>query len=113
VAIVDDMPGVTRDRLYRDTVWQSIPMTLVDTGGLDLAEEEETLIGQVRTQASLAMYESDLILFVVDGRLGLTPEDEELAVFIRKTGKPVVVCANKIDNHVNNFNAVDFYSLAF
>ena len=111
IAIVDGTPGVTRDRLYRDLEWQDRWMTLVDTGGIDLVEEESTILGQVRLQASIAMEEADLILFVVDGKVGLTPEDEELALLLRKTKKPVILCVNKIDRFVNNFDAVDFYSL--
>jgi GTP-binding protein len=113
VAIVDDTPGVTRDRLYRDTEWQNTAVTIVDTGGIDLVEEEGTIIGQVRIQAAIAMEEADLIIFVVDGKVGLTPEDEELALLLRKTKKPVIVCVNKIDNFVNNFDSVDFFSLGF
>ena len=113
VAIVDGTPGVTRDRLYRDVEWQNRWMTIVDTGGIDLVEEESTILGQVRTQAAIAMDEADLIVFVVDGKVGLTPEDEELALLLRRTKKPVIVCVNKIDNFVNNHDAVDFYSLGF
>ena len=113
VAIVDDTPGVTRDRLYRDAEWQNKWMTLVDTGGIDLVEEENTILGQVRAQAAIAMEEADVIVFVVDGKSGLSPEDGELAVLLRKTKKPVIVCVNKTDNFVNNFDSVDFYSLGF
>ena len=113
VAIVDDTPGVTRDRLYRDTEWQNTWMTFVDTGGIDLVEEESTILGQVRLQAAIAMEEADVIVYVVDGRTGLTPEDRELALLLRRTKKPIIVCVNKTDNFVNNFNAMEFYSLGF
>lgn len=113
IAIVDDRPGVTRDRLYFDTEWQNTVMTIVDTGGIDLVEEESTILGQVRLQAAIAMEEADAIVFVVDGQVGLTTEDEALAVLLRRTKKPVIVCVNKTDNFVNNFNAVEFYSLGF
>ncbi|MCL1805667.1 MAG: ribosome biogenesis GTPase Der [Clostridiales bacterium] len=113
VAIVDDTPGVTRDRLYRDTEWKSRPMTIIDTGGIDMVEEESTILGQVRMQASIAMEEADVIVFVVDGKAGLSPEDEDLALLLRKTMKPVIVCVNKTDNFVNNFDSVDFFSLGF
>ncbi len=113
IAIVDDRPGVTRDRLYFDTEWQNTVMTIVDTGGIDLVEEESTILGQVRLQAAIAMEEADAIVFVVDGQVGLTAEDEALAVLLRRTKKPVIVCVNKTDNFVNNFNAVEFYSLGF
>ncbi|MCL1849629.1 MAG: ribosome biogenesis GTPase Der [Clostridiales bacterium] len=111
VAIVDGTPGVTRDRLYRDVEWQNQWMTLVDTGGIDLVEEESTILGQVRAQAAIAMREADLIVFMVDGKTGLTPEDEELAQLLRKTHKPVIVCVNKVDHFVDNYDAVDFYRL--
>ncbi|MCL2122431.1 MAG: ribosome biogenesis GTPase Der [Clostridiales bacterium] len=113
VAIVDDTPGVTRDRLYRDTEWQNTWMTFVDTGGIDLVEEESTILGQVRLQAAIAMEEADVIVYVVDGRTGLTPEDRELALLLRRTKKPIIVCVNKTDQFVNNFNALEFYSLGF
>ncbi len=113
IAIVDDQPGVTRDRLYFDTEWQNTVMTIVDTGGIDLVEEEGTILGQVRLQAAIAMEEADAIVFVVDGQVGMTAEDEALAVLLRRTKKPVIVCVNKTDNFVNNFNAVEFYSLGF
>ena len=113
VAIVDDTPGVTRDRLYRDAEWQNTWMTIVDTGGIDMVEEEATILGQVRMQAAIAMEEADLIVFVVDGKAGLTPEDRELALLLRKTKKPVLVCVNKTDHFVNNFDDVEFYSLGF
>ena len=111
VAIVDDTPGVTRDRLYRDAQWRNANMTFVDTGGIDLVEGEDSILGQVRMQAAVAMEQADLIVFVVDGKTGLTPEDEELALLLRKTRKPVVVCVNKIDVFVDNFDSVDFYRL--
>jgi GTP-binding protein len=113
IAIVDDTPGVTRDRLYRDAEWKNRTMTIVDTGGIDMDEAEDTILGQVRLQASIAMEEADVVVFMVDGRAGLFPEDEDLALMLRKTKKPVIVCANKIDNFVNNFDSVDFFSLGF
>jgi GTP-binding protein len=113
VAIVDDTPGVTRDRLYRDTEWKNIAMTLVDTGGIDLIEEESTILGQVRAQAAIAMEEADVIVFVVDGKAGMSPEDDDLALMLRKTKKPVIVCVNKIDNFVNNYDSIDFFNLGF
>ena len=113
VAIVDDTPGVTRDRLYRDVEWKTRWMTIVDTGGLNLEEEESTILGQVRVQAAIAMEEADLIVFVVDGKAGLSPEDEDLAIMLKRTKKPVIVCVNKTDNFVNNFDSVEFFRLGF
>ncbi|MDR0469179.1 MAG: ribosome biogenesis GTPase Der, partial [Peptococcaceae bacterium] len=111
VAIVDDTPGVTRDRLYRDTEWKGQLMTIVDTGGIDLVEEESTILGQVRAQAAIAMEEADVIVFVVDGKAGLSPEDDDLALLLRRTQKPVILCVNKTDNFVNNFDSVEFFEL--
>jgi GTP-binding protein len=113
IAIVDDRPGVTRDRLYFDVQWQDRVMTLIDTGGIDLVEGESSILGQVRLQAAIAMEEADVIVFVTDGQVGLTAEDEALAGFLRRTRKPVIVCVNKIDNFVNNFSDAEFYRLGF
>ncbi|MDR1193477.1 MAG: ribosome biogenesis GTPase Der [Peptococcaceae bacterium] len=113
IAIVDDRPGVTRDRLYFSAEWQGRGMTIVDTGGIDLVEDEGTIIGQVRVQAAIAMAEADVIVFVADGQTGLTAEDEALAILLRRAKKPVVVCVNKVDVFVNNFSAAEFYSLGF
>jgi GTP-binding protein len=113
IAIVEDVPGVTRDRLYYDIEWLGRTFTIIDTGGIDLVEEEETILGQVRTQAAIAMNEADEIVFVVDGQVGLTAEDEALANLLRRTKKPVVVAVNKTDNFVDNFGPIEFYSLGF
>lgn len=113
IAIVEDTPGVTRDRLYYDVEWLSRNFTLIDTGGIDMVEEESTILGQVRAQAAIAMSEADVIVFVVDGQVGLTAEDEALAVMLRRTKKPVIVAVNKTDSFKNNFDAVEFYSLGF
>jgi GTP-binding protein len=86
-------------------------MTLVDTGGIDLVEAEGTILGQVRAQAAIAMEEADVIVFVVDGKAGLSPEDDDLALLLRRTQKPVILCVNKTDNFVNNFDSVDFFEL--
>ncbi len=97
VAIVEDTPGVTRDRLYGEGEWQGRPFVVVDTGGI-LFGEEDPLIEQVRVQAQVAIHEADCVLFLVDAREGLTPADEEVAKLLRKGGKPVLLLVNKADN---------------
>ncbi|MDK2984631.1 MAG: GTPase [Clostridia bacterium] len=111
VAIVDDLPGVTRDRLYRDASWCEHQFTVVDTGGIEFAGKSDKIIEQVKNQADLAIEEADLILFVVDGRQGITPADEDVAEIIRKTNKPVILVVNKIENFDNPSNVYEFYNL--
>ncbi len=109
-AIVESEPGVTRDRLYAETEWSGTPFSVVDTGGLDW--DGETRIQTLTTrQAELAIDEADLIVFVVDGRAGLTPADEAVAEVLRKTRKPVFVAVNKIDDPSGEAGAADFYRL--
>jgi len=122
VAIVEDMPGTTRDRLYGDTDWNGREFTLIDTGGLELGSEipvgQVGLTGQpgdimqhVMAQAQLAIEEADVIVFMVDARTGITAADEEVAELLRRTSKPVIVGANKADNAARRLDAVEFYTL--
>jgi GTP-binding protein len=122
VAIVEDMPGTTRDRLYGDTDWNGREFTLIDTGGLELGTDipvgQVGLTGQpgdimkhVMAQAQLAIEEADVIVFMVDARSGITAADEEVAEVLRLTKKPVVLGANKADNAATRLDAVEFYSL--
>ncbi|MDW8051919.1 MAG: ribosome biogenesis GTPase Der [Armatimonadota bacterium] len=97
VAIVEDTPGVTRDRLYGEAEWLGQPFVVIDTGGI-LFSDEDPLIQQVRVQAQVAIHEADCILFLVDARDGLTPADEEIADMLRRGNKPVVLVVNKADN---------------
>lgn len=108
IAIVEDMPGVTRDRLYQDAEWQGREFTLVDTGGLDFAED--VITSQIRKQAELAIAEADAVLFVVDARQGITTIDEEVAKTLRKTDKPVLLVANKVE-HFDKIPYYEFYAL--
>ncbi|MBE3588714.1 MAG: ribosome biogenesis GTPase Der, partial [Thermoanaerobacteraceae bacterium] len=110
VAIVEDQPGVTRDRLYQTAEWAGRTFTLVDTGGLDLAEGEG-ISGRVRRQVELAIAEADAILFLVDGRTGLTPTDQEVAALLRRTQKPVLLVVNKIENFQRAGEWAEFYRL--
>jgi GTP-binding protein len=110
VAIVEDTPGVTRDRLYMDAEWSGRHFTLVDTGGLDFQEDSE-MISHVRLQVQLAIREADVVLFVVDARAGLNPDDLEVASVIRRANKPVVLVANKVERYDSPEKIYDFYQL--
>ncbi|MGL4997950.1 MAG: ribosome biogenesis GTPase Der [Cetobacterium sp.] len=113
IAIVDDQPGVTRDRLYRETEWRGKEFVLVDTGGLE-PRNNEFMMTKIRQQAEVAMNEADVILFVVDGKNGLNPLDEEVAYLLRKKKKPVILCVNKIDNFLAQQDDIyDFWGLGF
>jgi len=111
-AIVDDMPGVTRDRLYGEAEWRERKFFVVDTGGF-LAKDENEFVEGMRFQVKVALAESDLVLFVIDGREGPTWMDEDVADMLRKSGKPVVVVANKIDDGVHEDSVFEAYSLGF
>ena len=122
VAIVEDMPGTTRDRLYGDTDWNGREFTLIDTGGLELGTDipvgQVGLTGQpgdimkhVMAQAQLAIEEADVIVFMVDALSGITAAYEEVAELLRRTKKPVILCANKADNAERRMDAVEFYTL--
>ena len=109
-AIVEGQPGVTRDRIYGDAQWLNKYFTVVDTGGIDW--EEDVLTELVRQQALAAVEEADVIIFVVDGRAGLTGVDEEIGAILRRSSKPVVLCVNKVESTEQAWEAsVDFYSL--
>ena len=97
VSIVEDTPGVTRDRIFAEAEWNSIRFDLIDTGGIE-PDSKDIILSQMREQAQIAMDMADVILFIVDGKEGLTSADEEVANMLRKTGKKVVLLVNKIDN---------------
>ena len=109
VSIVEDVEGVTRDRLYCDTDWCGKAFTLIDTGGLDVRSDDE-MLSHIREQAKVAVDIADCILFVVDGRAGVTSNDREVASFLRRSGKPIVLAANKLDNNEVD-KTYDFYEL--
>lgn len=96
VSIVEDTPGVTRDRIYADAEWRSMPFLLVDTGGIEPASSDEILV-QMRTQAQSAIENANVIIFVVDIQTGMTATDSEVASMLQKSGKPVIVAVNKVD----------------
>lgn len=109
MAIVEDRPGITRDRLYADTSWRERPFTLVDTGGY-VTDAAESLTVQVRAQADRAIGEADVILFVVDLSAGVLPEDREMAQRIREDRRPVILVANKADDP-RDPGVYEFYEL--
>ncbi|HTE17264.1 MAG TPA: ribosome biogenesis GTPase Der [Armatimonadota bacterium] len=110
VAIVEDTPGITRDRVYGDAEWNGREFTVVDTGGLGLGDEDPFGV-HIQAQAEVAINEADLILFLVDGRAGLTAGDEEVAEFFRATGRPIILVANKADNDRREADTHEFYRL--
>lgn len=109
-AIVEDTPGVTRDRIYGKSDWNGVKFDIVDTGGF-IPGSETTMEKAIREQAELAIEEADTILFVVDARDGVTKFDEDIAQILRKTNKPVVLVVNKSDNAKQDNFAYEFYSL--
>ena len=110
VSIVDDMPGVTRDRIYMDAEWLNHTFTMIDTGGIEF-DESDQILRSMRQQAKIAMEEADVIVFVVDGRVGLTSADEEVGHMLRSAKKPVVLAINKIDSPQLEANIYEFYNL--
>jgi GTP-binding protein len=109
-AIVEDIPGTTRDRLYGDAEWKEHAYTVIDTGGLE-PDAREGYSALIREQVAVAMAEADAILFVVDATTGVTAVDDEIAELLRRTEKPVLVLANKGDNEARQELAVEFYEL--
>ncbi len=109
VSIVDDLPGVTRDRIYLDAVWLDKSFTMIDTGGIEF--EDGTFVKDIRRQAEIAVEEADVILFVVDGRDGVTMTDEEISKMLRRSNKPVILAVNKIDSPKQENDVYEFYSL--
>ena len=110
IAIVEDIPGVTRDRIYADVEWTNRKFTLIDTGGID-PKSEDVLFSQMRRQAQIAMDTADVICFFTDARDGLTPDDEDVADLLRRTHKPVLLVVNKVDHGGLNDVLYDFYAL--
>ncbi|MCG0278018.1 MAG: ribosome biogenesis GTPase Der [Thermanaeromonas sp.] len=109
VAIVEDIPGITRDRLYRDTEWRGYEFTLVDTGGI--TEGPGGLEAAVRRQAEQAVQEADVVLFLVDAQEGLTTGDFAVAEILRRAGRPVILVANKVEDFTDLSPLAEFYRL--
>ncbi|WZL78427.1 ribosome biogenesis GTPase Der [Eubacteriales bacterium mix99] len=111
ISIVENTPGVTRDRIYADAEWLDHKFTLIDTGGMD-PESRDPLLQQMKSQAEIAMETADVILFLTDGKQGVTPADRDVAEMLRRSDKPVVLAVNKIDTQENEANLYEFYNLA-
>ena len=110
-SIVDDLPGVTRDRIYFDVEWQNKVFTVIDTGGIIPGDEDEIMLS-IFDQAKIACEEADKIIFLVDGKEGSNPVDYDIANILRQSGKPVYLAVNKIDNPASLMMINDFYGLA-
>ena len=110
-SIVDDQPGVTRDRIYFDVEWQQKEFTIIDTGGIIPGNEDEIMLN-IFTQAQIACDEADSIIFLVDGKEGINPVDYDIANILRRSKKPVYLAVNKIDSSERSMMTADFYALA-
>ena len=110
ISIVDDKPGVTRDRVYADAEWLRHNFTLIDTGGIEV-ESQDIILAQMRRQAQIAIETADVIIFIVDGKQGLTGSDYEVAQMLRQSKKAIVLVVNKIDHLELEANAFEFYNL--
>ncbi len=108
LSIVDDTPGVTRDRIYAECEWRNIPFIIIDTGGIE-PDTKDIILSQMRIQAEIAIETADVIIFMVDGRSGITAADREVADMLMKTGKKVLLIANKIDSAKLPEDFYDFY----
>ena len=109
ISFVEDTPGVTRDRLYADAEWCGHSFTLIDTGGLEI-KSEDVMWSHIRAQAQIAVETADVIVFMLDGKTGLTHEDYEVAAYLRKSRKPILLVVNKLDNNEQHL-LYDFYEL--
>ena len=111
ISIVEDIPGVTRDRIYFDAEWLGQEFTMIDTGGIEFVDQDNHFFTSMRYQAELAIREADVIIYVVDGKTGIQPQDEEIAHILRSCGKPVILAVNKIDSVEQEINIYEFYNL--
>lgn len=111
ISIIEDTPGITRDRIYQKVTYERYTFNLIDTGGIDLAKEQFNK--EIKMQAEIAIDQADVIVFVVDGKEGLTENDYEVRNLLRKTNKKVIVAINKIDVKEAKDNIYDFYELGF
>ena len=112
-SIVEDTPGVTRDRIYADAEWNSKKFILIDTGGIE-PKSEDTILKQMRTQAEIAVATADVIIFLCDVKAGLLADDKDIAVMLKKSGKPIILCVNKVDKVGEvPYEYYEFYELGF
>ncbi len=109
-ALVDDIPGVTRDRHYADAKWDDVEFTLIDTGGF-LSSDDDYFASQIKEQLTAAAKQADVLVFILDGRAGLSPYDLELADFLRRMEKPVFYLINKVENRSQENDLTEFYSM--
>ncbi|MCL2113401.1 ribosome biogenesis GTPase Der [Lactococcus protaetiae] len=109
ISIVEDIPGVTRDRIYATGEWLTRKFNIIDTGGIELSDEP--FMTEIRAQAEIAMTEADVIIAVVDGETGITDADEAVANILYRTDKPIILVVNKVDNPERRMEIFDFYSL--
>lgn len=111
ISIVEDTPGVTRDRIYAKTNWRGRTFTLIDTAGIE-PESDDIIISQMREQAQMAMEMADVVIFLTDIRQGITSADNEIALMLKKSSKPVILVCNKADNYLKSKNdSYEFYNL--
>ena len=111
ISIVEDTPGVTRDRIYAEANWRGMDFTVIDTGGIE-PESEDLIVSQMRTQADIAISMADVIVFVTDIKVGVTSADNEIAMMLRKSKKPIVLVCNKADNYGKTSDDIyEFYNL--
>lgn len=111
ISIVEDTPGVTRDRIYADSEWLNTHFTMIDTGGIEPGSQDE-LLQQMKYQAEIAIETADVILFIADAKEGITSTDRDVADLLRKSEKPIVLAVNKIDTQEEEANLYEFYNLA-
>lgn len=111
ISIVEDIPGVTRDRIYSEAEWLTNEFNIIDTGGIEIGDAP--FLVEIRAQAEIAIEEADVIVFMTNGREGVTDADEEVAKILYRTNKPVVLAVNKVDNPDMRSDIYDFYSLGF
>ena len=95
-SIVEDVPGVTRDRIYGETEWRAKQFIVIDTGGIE-PKSDDIILSQMKFQAQVAIEDADVIVFMCDVRTGLTASDRDIAIMLKKSGKPIVPCINKCD----------------
>jgi GTP-binding protein len=110
IAIVEDLPGTTRDRIFASVSWQGVEFAIVDTGGLE-PDPESSVAQGVKEQVEAAITEADVVIFLVDVRDGVMPSDQEIAKRIRQVSKPIVLVANKVDSHRHEAEVAEFYQL--
>lgn len=111
ISIIEDYPGVTRDRIYGEVKYRDYHFSLIDTGGIDVSHE--LFQNEIKVQVEIAIEESDVVVFVVDGKEGLTANDKEVSSMLFRSGKRVIVAINKVDSKQSNHHLYDFYELGF